>query len=151
MALADRIKCLRDHGQAKKYHHSHIGWNGRMDGIQAAALSIKLRRLWPTAMLARRSHARLYADSLLEGVPGVSLPYVSLHGVPVYHLYVIRVEGATDCSPPWPSEGSPAAFITRARFTCRRRQCRLGPWARVVPGDRTGGGRTAFRCRCFPS
>jgi len=88
-ALADLIKCLRDHGQAKKYHHSHIGWNARMDGIQGAALQIKLRRL-EGGNAARRNHAGLY-DSLLGDVGGVAVPYVSPDGVPVYHLYVVRV------------------------------------------------------------
>ncbi len=44
-SLADKIQILRDHGQERKYHHGMIGWNGRMDGIQAAVLSIKLRQL----------------------------------------------------------------------------------------------------------
>ena len=43
------MQVLRDHGQAAKYHHSHIGWNARMDGIQAAVLSVKLRA-WRKAM-----------------------------------------------------------------------------------------------------
>lgn len=44
-ALAQKIRVLRDHGQSKKYHHEVIGWNGRMDGIQAAVLSVKLKYL----------------------------------------------------------------------------------------------------------
>ena len=41
--LAKKIKVLRDHGQPQKYHHDVIGWNGRMDGIQGAVLSVKLQ------------------------------------------------------------------------------------------------------------
>jgi dTDP-4-amino-4,6-dideoxygalactose transaminase len=88
-ALAERIKCLREHGQAKKYLHSHIGWNARMDGIQAAALRIKLRGL-AAGNAARRAHAAEYSR-LLAGTEGVVLPYVADRGTPVFHLYVVRV------------------------------------------------------------
>ncbi len=43
--LAQKMRVLRDHGQAKKYYHSQIGWNARMDGIQGAVLSVKLKNL----------------------------------------------------------------------------------------------------------
>ena len=66
--LAGKIQVLRDHGQARKYHHSHIGWNGRMDGIQGAVLSVKLKQL-DVSNLRRRSHALLY-DQLLGGTGG---------------------------------------------------------------------------------
>src|SRR5882762_8081022 len=65
--LRSKIQMLRDHGQAAKYLHSTIGWNARMDGIQAAVLSVKLRRL-ATANAARRAHAQRY-DELLAGEP----------------------------------------------------------------------------------
>jgi len=88
-ALFDKMRTLRDHGQAKKYHHSMIGWNARMDGIQGAILSIKLRRLeWSTER--RRAHARLY-DDLLEGVEGVTRPVQADYARHVYHIYPIRV------------------------------------------------------------
>src|SRR5438552_2752235 len=41
--INEKIRALRDHGQVRKYHHSMIGWNCRMDGIQGAVLQIKLR------------------------------------------------------------------------------------------------------------
>ena len=61
--LKKKIDVLRDHGQAKKYHHAVVGWNGRMDGIQAAALSVKLKRLAAGNELRRR-HARQYTELL---------------------------------------------------------------------------------------
>src|SRR6267143_68860 len=45
LELADKIRVLRDHGQTRKYHHSMVGWNCRMDAIQGACLAIKLRHL----------------------------------------------------------------------------------------------------------
>src|SRR5438445_1684158 len=61
--LRAKVQVLRDHGQAAKYLHSTIGWNARMDGIQAAVLSVKLRRL-AAANEARRVRARLYSELL---------------------------------------------------------------------------------------
>jgi dTDP-4-amino-4,6-dideoxygalactose transaminase len=87
--LRARIQVLRDHGQATKYLHSAIGWNARMDGIQAAVLSLKLRRL-EAANAARRAHARLY-DELLADEPDIVRPAVGRHNLHVFHVYGIRV------------------------------------------------------------
>lgn len=87
--LAQRMKTLRDHGQHKKYYHSMVGWNARMDGIQGAALSLKLRKL-ADGNAARRTHAQQYTR-LLSTVGQVITPTVATHGVPVFHLYVVRV------------------------------------------------------------
>jgi len=88
--LRRRIQVLRDHGQAAKYLHSTIGWNARMDGIQAAVLSVKLRRL-ATANAARRAHAQQY-DELLAGEPRVIRPVVGPDNLHVYHIYALRVQ-----------------------------------------------------------
>jgi dTDP-4-amino-4,6-dideoxygalactose transaminase len=85
-----RIQMLRDHGQAAKHFHSAIGWNARMDGIQAAVLSLKLRRL-DAANAARRAHARLY-DSLLADEPRVKRPFAAPGRLHVYHIYAVRVK-----------------------------------------------------------
>ncbi|MBE7537046.1 MAG: DegT/DnrJ/EryC1/StrS family aminotransferase [Opitutaceae bacterium] len=89
-ALAAKVRTLREHGQEKRYHHSMIGWNGRMDGLQAAALRIKLRSL-DKGNASRRANAALYSR-LLADVPGVVTPVVADQGSPVFHLYVIRVK-----------------------------------------------------------
>ena len=87
--LDGKIRMLRDHGQAKKYHHNMIGWNARMDGIQGAVLSVKLRHL-PAWNDGRRRNAGIY-DELLKGVPGVAAPKVAAYAKHVYHIYAIRV------------------------------------------------------------
>lgn len=87
--LAEAVSILRDHGQAVKYQHARIGWNGRMDGVQAAVLSVKLKHL-PAGNAARRQHAKRYTE-LLTGTEDVTVPAVAPYGVPVYHLYVVRV------------------------------------------------------------
>jgi dTDP-4-amino-4,6-dideoxygalactose transaminase len=87
--LDRKMRMLRDHGQVKKYHHSLIGWNARMDGIQGAVLSVKLRHLsvWNEG---RRRNAAIY-DQLLKGVKGVTTPTQAGYAKHVYHIYAIRV------------------------------------------------------------
>ncbi len=87
--LCAKVQMLRDHGQATKHLHSAIGWNARMDGIQAAVLSVKLQRL-EAANAARRSHAELY-DQLLADEPRVIRPKVAPNTRHVYHIYAVRV------------------------------------------------------------
>jgi dTDP-4-amino-4,6-dideoxygalactose transaminase len=93
--LRERIACLRDHGQAARYHHDVVGWNARMDGIQGAVLKAKLKRLDENNQ-RRADHADRYRQRL-EGLPGIQLPYKADYATHVYHLFVIRVkEGRTD-------------------------------------------------------
>ena len=86
--LKEQIEMFRDHGQRKKYHHAVVGWNARMDGIQGAVLSIKLRHL-DKATAARRSHAALY-QSLMAGEEQLRLPSEAKDRLHVYHLYAVR-------------------------------------------------------------
>jgi dTDP-4-amino-4,6-dideoxygalactose transaminase len=88
--LRSKVQVLRDHGQATKHQHSTIGWNSRMDGIQAAVLSLKLRRL-NEVNAARRAHALLY-NELLADEPRVIRPTVAPHNLPVFHIYAVRVQ-----------------------------------------------------------
>jgi dTDP-4-amino-4,6-dideoxygalactose transaminase len=88
--LVDKIRILRDHGQVRKYYHSVIGWNCRMDGIQAAVLSVKLRHLEKGNEL-RRSHAAHY-DQTLAGLEEVITPLQSAFARHVYHIYPICVQ-----------------------------------------------------------
>jgi dTDP-4-amino-4,6-dideoxygalactose transaminase len=88
--LRNKIQMLRDHGQAKKYHHALIGWNARMDGIQGAALRVKLKHL-DRGNQARRANARFYDQHLAE-VEEVILPTEADYARHVYHLYVVRMQ-----------------------------------------------------------
>ena len=88
--LAQQIRWLRDHGSSKKYiHQTPLGWNSRLDSIQAAVLSIKLKKLdqWNAS---RRQAAQLY-NQVLSDLP-VELPVEPDYAQHVYHLYVIRVQ-----------------------------------------------------------
>jgi len=87
--LAERVRMLRNYGQRVKYHHDQIGFNSRLDTVQAAVLRIKLRRLseWNDA---RRAAASEYREAL-AGV-SLDLPPEADYGRHVYHLFVVRCE-----------------------------------------------------------
>lgn len=89
-SLQEKIRSLRDHGQGRKYHHSYIGWNARMDGIQAAVLRVKLRGL-DRGNAARRAHARLYREHL-GSRDDLVIPHEADYGSHVYHVYAVRVK-----------------------------------------------------------
>ncbi len=87
--LARTVAMIRDHGQREKYHHQVEGYNGRMDGVHAGMLQVKLRRLgqWNRA---RRAAAAAY-DKGFAGVDWVRPVKVLDHNVSCCHLYVIHV------------------------------------------------------------
>jgi dTDP-4-amino-4,6-dideoxygalactose transaminase len=84
--IASRLRALRDHGQEKRYHHTEIGFNYRMDGLQGAVLRIKLNHL-PEWTERRVELAQRY-DRLLEGLP-IRRPMTAEERGHVWHLYVI--------------------------------------------------------------
>jgi len=87
-AVADRARLLRNHGMTQQYLHHCVGFNSRMDELQAAILLVKLRHLevWNGA---RRERAATYAK-LLAGVPEVVPPAVDPRCEHIFHQYVIR-------------------------------------------------------------
>jgi len=96
--LAQKVRMLRDHGQAEKYYHEVEGYNGRLDAIQAGILRLKLGHLseWNRQ---RREKAEAYRELLLS-LDGVILPFEPAWVRAVYHLYVVRVhdrEGLQRC------------------------------------------------------
>jgi len=88
--LKRKIQVLRDHGQAKKYHHDVIGWNARMDGIQGAVLRVKLKYL-ARANARRRANARLY-EQCFAGLNDLIIPKEAGYASHVYHVYAVRVK-----------------------------------------------------------
>jgi dTDP-4-amino-4,6-dideoxygalactose transaminase len=89
--LADELRALREHGQSTRYYHPVIGYNARLDEIQAAILRVKLRRLegWNAR---RRALARMY-DERLKG-SGVITPEIpSDDRRHVFYTYTVRVPG----------------------------------------------------------
>lgn len=89
--MQEKMRILRDHGQVRKYHHTMVGWNCRMDGIQAAVLRIKLRHLNEANNL-RREHSATYSRAF-AGIEGIITPREASYAKHVYHIYSIRVQG----------------------------------------------------------
>jgi dTDP-4-amino-4,6-dideoxygalactose transaminase len=87
--IQHKLRVLRDHGQARKYYHSMIGWNCRMDGIQGAVLQIKLRHL-EEGNKRRNSHAACY-NQAFQDLEGIVTPSVAAGRTHVYHVYALRV------------------------------------------------------------
>ncbi|MFC4588900.1 DegT/DnrJ/EryC1/StrS family aminotransferase [Sphaerisporangium corydalis] len=88
-ALARAIRLLTGHGSEVKYQHETLGFNSRLDTLQAVVLRAKLKRLAHWNDL-RRAAADRYA-TLLSGIEGIRLPQTAPGNLHVWHLYVIRV------------------------------------------------------------
>ncbi|MGW0228193.1 DegT/DnrJ/EryC1/StrS family aminotransferase [Actinopolymorpha singaporensis] len=87
--LARAVRLLADHGSERKYVHETLGFNSRMDTLQAVVLRAKLRRLqrWNR----QRADAAARYTEMLAGLPGLVLPEAGSDGEHVWHLYVVRV------------------------------------------------------------
>lgn len=83
--MAEKIRALRNHGSRERYHHSVIGFNSRLDEIQAAILRVKLRHI-DEFNEGRRRVAGLYSELLWDVV---RVPIVDGNGLHIYHQYTI--------------------------------------------------------------
>ncbi len=98
--LAEKIKQLRVHGQNKRYHHKYIGLGGRLDTIQAAVLSVKLKH-YEKDLALRQEVAKKYDKALRQKVEGrrrkgeydIVLPFIDKKCTSAYAQYSIRVKG----------------------------------------------------------
>ncbi len=90
--LADRLRILRVHGSKIKYQHSLIGFNSRLDNLQAAILLVKIKRLdeW---IIRKREHARYYNEALKDKVV---IPHAEDWAYHSYHLYIMRIKNRRD-------------------------------------------------------
>ncbi len=87
-ALAERLRRLRNYGQRAKYDHVEKGLNARLDTLQAAVLSVKLRYL-PQWNQARVAHAERY-EELLTNVGDLAFQKVAPYSTHIYHLYIVE-------------------------------------------------------------
>jgi dTDP-4-amino-4,6-dideoxygalactose transaminase len=97
--IAERIRLLRVHGMRRRYYHDEVGWNSRMDTLQAAVLLVKLGFIdqWNAQrrLLAENYRVLFEQAGLVEAGPyprcGVVLPRTRSRATHVFHQYVIRV------------------------------------------------------------
>ncbi len=85
---AEQARLIANHGQIAKNRHSLIGRNSRLDGIQAAVLSVKLPHL-ESWLEARRRNASIYNELLSDS--GLQIPFAPEYSRHTYHLYVVQV------------------------------------------------------------
>jgi dTDP-4-amino-4,6-dideoxygalactose transaminase len=92
----ERARMLRAHGMRQRYFHDEVGWNSRLDTLQAAVLEVKLRRV-AAGNQRRRELAALYDQRFREAglvgastAEGVVLPFTDPRAEHVFHQYVIR-------------------------------------------------------------
>ncbi len=93
-SLAETVKRLADCGQSGYFDHKIVGYNSRLDTLQAAVLNAKMPHL-PEWTEARRGVAKWYAERLKD-LP-VKCPTEAANAKAVYHLYVIQIDGRDEC------------------------------------------------------
>ena len=107
-ALAAHMSIYARHGGLTKGDHQIEGINSRLDGLQAAILSVKLKHL-PKWTLARQSVAQFY-DKQLSGLPSLVTPSVAIDRTHVYHLYVIQHERRNELASYLKTQGIPTVI-----------------------------------------
>lgn len=88
--LAERVRMLRNYGSKIKYENEVIGYNMRLDELQAALLSVKLRHLQDWTK--QRQQIAAWYDETLAGIGDLILPCTHPNAAHVYHLYVVRTQ-----------------------------------------------------------
>jgi UDP-2-acetamido-2-deoxy-ribo-hexuluronate aminotransferase len=89
--LAQKIKMIANHGQKVKYVHDVVGCNSRLDSLQAAILSVKLRQL-DNYIDARRAVAEAY-DAAFAQIPDLTIPFRAPDSRHVFHQYTLKIAG----------------------------------------------------------
>lgn len=86
--LAQKVRMLRNYGFSQKYHSQLIGYNMRLDELQAGFLNVKLRHI--EKWTKQRQEIASWYDEQLKDIDGIATPMVNKNSTHVYHLYVIR-------------------------------------------------------------
>jgi dTDP-4-amino-4,6-dideoxygalactose transaminase len=88
--FAQKVRVFRNYGSQRKYYNEVIGHNMRLDELQAALLSVKLKRL--NEWTVQRQQIAAWYNEALKDVDGIILPKLAVGATHVYHLYVIRTD-----------------------------------------------------------
>ncbi|WP_234736785.1 DegT/DnrJ/EryC1/StrS family aminotransferase [Tellurirhabdus bombi] len=88
-ALGERLRMIANHGQRQKYVHELVGVNSRLDTLQAAILTVKLKHLKEFSQQRQQAAARY--DQGLQNIPGLQIPTQATYSTHVYHQYTLKV------------------------------------------------------------
>ncbi len=141
--FAARARALREHGSSVRYYHDEVGFNYRMEGIQGAVLSVKLKHLagWNAA---RRRIAHRY-HSLLAETP-LQLPREAEWAESVYHLYVVRHPRRDELKKHLEANGVGCALHYPLPLHLQKAYAKLGH----KPGDFPVAEKAACECLSLP-
>lgn len=105
-SLADKMRMLLNHGQSKRYHHSIIGINGRLDSLQAAILSVKLKH-FDDEIAKKQQIAQKYSEQLKDTV---TIPFIKDHNYSVWAQYTVRTPKRDDVTAALKEKNIPTAI-----------------------------------------
>jgi len=130
-SVDDVLRHLRVHGSLEKSVHRYVGYNSRLDELQAAVLRIKLRQLeaWNQA---RRAHANRYTEAL-SGLGDLQLPVEKEWAEHVYHMYTVRTPRRDDLAAALAHAGVGHAIHYRIPCHLQQALCDLGYGAGSLP------------------
>jgi len=88
--IAEKLRLTANHGQTRKYHHDFVGVNSRLDTLQAAILSVKLKYL--REFERKRNEVAEYYDECLSNIDGICIPHRFENSTHVFHQYTLKVD-----------------------------------------------------------
>ncbi|MDY0348817.1 MAG: DegT/DnrJ/EryC1/StrS family aminotransferase [Tenuifilaceae bacterium] len=106
--LAKAMREIRIHGQDRRYHHPRIGFNGRLDTLQAAILLAKMDVFSDEVEKRGRIGAR-YSEIIQEECPGIITPFIEEWNTSVYAQYTVQVENRDTVQKVLEEKGIPTA------------------------------------------
>jgi UDP-2-acetamido-2-deoxy-ribo-hexuluronate aminotransferase len=92
--LAEKMRCIANHGAKIKYYHDEIGINSRLDTLQAAILNVKLKYI--SQFIDARQKAATYYTNKLSTINGIETPVIPKYSDHVFHQYTIKVKTKRD-------------------------------------------------------
>ena len=108
--LAEKLRAICRHGSKEKYHHQRVGFNSRLDTLQAAVLQVKLHHL--EEFIAKRKAAAQYYFEALKDVDRVELPDIKQNTTHTFHQFTLKVkEGKRDALKQYLTEKSIPSMI----------------------------------------
>ena len=106
--LANIMRQIRVHGQDRRYHHARIGFNGRLDTLQAAILLAKLD-IFPEEVAARKQIGDQYTQLIEQADKNITAPFIAEGNTSVYAQYTVQIEDRDTVAQKLNDQGIPTA------------------------------------------